>query len=217
MELWEALEARTTIRSFADRPIAQAIVYKAVKAALSAPAYNHLWEWGFILLRDPALRLRIADACDIYDVKDRARLKRAFGSLPEAAKRIYLRALPVQRTMVLTAPEVIVPIYRTKRNECSPKGPADLNAHAAIWIGIAYLLLSFAEDGVHGCTLVPGPSDEARHLLEVPDGWEIATLLPIGYPRGRMIRNPHPAHVDDFIHVDRFSGFPLPTTEEPMG
>ncbi len=217
MNLWEALEKRTTVRSFSDRPIGQAILDKAVRAALTAPAYNHLWEWGFIQLRDPALRENIAKACGIRDIRDSSRLHELLGAFPDEARQIYLRALPVQRTMLREAPEILVPIYRSKRGEIHSEGPADLNAHAAIWMGIAHVLLPLAEDGVFGCTLVPGPSIEARTLLGIPDGWRIATLLPIGYPRGKVVHNPHPHRSEDFLHIDRFTGFSLPTTNEPMG
>ncbi|MCX6101228.1 MAG: hypothetical protein NTV92_07385, partial [Candidatus Bipolaricaulota bacterium] len=98
-----------------------------------------------------------------------------------------------------------------------PEGPADLNAHAAVWMAIGYLLLSLAEDGVYGCTIIPGRSSEARQLLGVPSDWEIATLLPFGYPHGRVVRSEHPSDVEAFLHVDRFRGFGLPTTPEPMG
>ena len=107
--------------------------------------------------------------------------------------------------------------YRPKRGERAPEGPADLNAHAAIWIALGYLLLSLAEDGVYGCTIIPGRSSETRRLLGIPEDWEIATLLPFGYPRGRVVRNEHPSDVDAFLHVDTFRGFSLPTTAEPMG
>lgn len=217
MNLWEALEARSTVRTFDEQPVENSIVKKAIRAALHAPAYNHLWEWGFIEVRDRALRTSLADAVGLEDVADHAKLSKRFATLPPAARQIYLRALPVQRTMVLTAPGLLVPVYRPKRGERAPQGPADLNAHAAIWIALGYLLLSLAEDGVYGCTIIPGRSSEARQLLGVPEDWEIATLLPFGHPRGRVVRNEHPSDVDAFLHVDRFGGFHLPTTAEPMG
>lgn len=217
MDLWQTLEQRTTIRRFADRPVDFAIVRKAVRAALQAPAYNHLWEWAFLRIRDADLRVRLADAFGIHDVSDPATLHARFDPLPEEARRIYLRALPLQRTMLLSAPTVLVPVYRAKRREARPTGPADRNAHAAIWMGIAYLLLSLAEDGVGGCTLVPDGSQEGKTLLGVPDDWEIATLLPIGYPQGRVVRNAHPSDVDSYLQDDGFRGFRGPTTIEPMG
>lgn len=216
MDLWEALLARTTVRSFSDRPVERCLIEKAVRAALRAPAYNHLWEWGFVLLSDRDRRREIVDAMGIRDVRDPAVLERAFGAFPEEAKRIYLRALPLQRTMLLTAPEVIVPVYRCKRNEGHPKTPSDLNAHAAIWMGIAYLLLSLAEDGLQSCPLVPPDTSPVRSLLGIPEGWELAVLLPVGYPPRTFPRPAHPTDPSLFLHVDRFQGFGLPTTEEPM-
>jgi nitroreductase len=208
---------RSTARTYDERPIAAGIVKKAIRAALRAPAYNHLWEWGFIQIHGGALRTSLADAAGLEGVSDPDVLAAKFASLPAEARQIYLRALPLQRTMVLTAPGLLVPVYRPKRGERAPEGPADLNAHAAIWMAIGYLLLSFAEDGVFGCTIVPGRSAEARHVLSLPGDWEIATLLPFGYPRGRVVRNEHPSDVDAFLHVDTFRGFSLPTTAEPMG
>ncbi len=217
MELWEALAARATVRTFDERPVGAGVVKKAVRAALRAPAYNHLWEWGFIQIRDRSLRPLLADAAGLEDVADPDVLAAKFASLPAEARQIYLRALPLQRTMVLTAPGLLVPVYRPKRGEHAPEGPADLNAHAAIWMAIGYLLLSLAEDGVYGCTIIPGRSSEARQLFGVPEDWEIATLLPFGYPRGHVVRSEHPSDVEAFLHVDRFRGFGLPTTPEPMG
>jgi len=217
MDLWQALNTRVTVRTFDDRPIPTNVVAKGVRAALRAPAYNHLWEWGFIQIHDRALRTSLADAAALENVADPDTLAAKFASLPTEARQIYLRALPLQRTMVLTAPGLLVPVYRPKRGEHAPEGPADLNAHAAIWIAIGNLLLSLAEDGVYGCTIVPGRSSEARHLLGVPEDWEIATFLPFGYPHGHVVRNEHPSDVDPFLHVDRFRGFGLPTTPEPMG
>jgi len=252
MDLWQTLERRTTIRRFADRPVDSAIVRKAVQAALQAPAYNHLWEWAFLRIRDADLRVRLADAFGIHDVSDPATLHARFDPLPEEARRIYLRALPLQRTVLLSAPTLLVPVYRAKRREARPTGPADRNAHAAIWMGIAYLLLSLAEDGVGGCTLVPNGSQEGKRLLRVPDDecriplvaarrspkrlrhWaepvgivvrravsrtrheEIATLLPIGYSQGQVVRNAHPSDVDSYLQDDGFRGFRRPTTIEPM-
>jgi nitroreductase len=217
VDLWEALGARSTVRTFDARPVGTAVVKKALRAALRAPAYNHLWEWGFIEIRDRALRASLADAAALEDVEDPSVLMAKFSALPAEARQIYLRALPLQRTMVLTAPELLVPVYRPKRGERAPQGPADLNGHAAVWMAIGYMLLSLAEDGVYGCTIIPGRSSEARELLGIPEDWEIATLLPFGYPRGHVVRNEHPSDVEAFLHVDRFRGFGLPTTPEPMG
>ena len=217
MELWQALAARTTVRSFESRPVPDTVLDRALRAALHAPAYNHLWEWGFIRVCDGEARHRLVEALGVRDWTDREHLRRMFDPLPEEARKVYLAACPVQRRMMLSAPELLVVVYRTKLHESNPASPADLNAHAAIWMGIAYLLLALAEEGVHGCTAPPGPTAAARPLLELPPDWEIATLLPIGYPRSRPRRRPHPVDPAPFLHLNTFGGFSLPTTPEQMG
>ena len=217
MELWQAFEARSTVRAFSARPVSEELIAKAVRGALHAPAYNHLWEWGFIRLNRPDGRLALVDALDLRDWRDRDELQRAFAGLPEEARKVYLAACPMQRTMMLEAPELVVAVYRTKRHERAARSPADLNAHAAIWMGISHLLLSLVEDGLFSCTVPPGPTAGARGLLGLPDDWEIAALLPIGYPLSKPRRRPHPTDPAPFLHEDRFRGFNLPTTVEQMG
>ncbi|NPV69969.1 MAG: hypothetical protein HPY55_04875 [Firmicutes bacterium] len=217
MDLWQVLEQRRTIRSFQDRPVEPHLIEKAIRAALMAPAYNHLWEWGFILLRDREFRRRVVDeGLGVRDVKDAALLKRWFAGLPPEARKIYLRALPVQREMLLSASELIIPVYRTKKHERVPKDPSDLNAHAAIWMAIAYLLLSLAEDGLYSCTMPPDDTTKAKAMLNLPADWEIAALLPVGYPKVLPPKVGRPTDPGKFIHVNGFQGFTLPTTEEQM-
>jgi nitroreductase len=156
------------------------------------------------------------DALNLQDWRDREVLHRTFSDLPDEARKVYLAACPVQRTMMLRAPELLVVVYRTKRRERSPRSPADLNAHAAIWMAVSYVLLSLAEDGLFSCTVPPGPTEEAKDLLELPDDWEIAVLLPIGYPRSKPRRRAHPTDPAPFLHEDKFRGFSMPTTAEQM-
>jgi nitroreductase len=70
MDLWQALNTRVTVRTFDDRPVPTSVVAKGVRAALCAPAYNHLWEWGFIEIHDRALRTSLANAAGLEDVAD---------------------------------------------------------------------------------------------------------------------------------------------------
>jgi len=217
MELKQAFKKRATVRIFADRPVPEELITKSIKAALHAPAYNHLWEWGFIRINQADDRLALVDSLDLHDWWDREKLRRAFAHLPQEARKVYMGACPVQRTMMVRAPELIVVVYRTKRMENSARSPVDLNAHAAIWMAISYFLLSLAEDGLFSCTVPPGPTAKAKDLLDIPNEWEIAVLLPIGYPRFTPKRHAHPTDPSPFIHEDKFRGFSLPTTEKQMG
>lgn len=217
MDLWQAFETRTTVRAFLDREVPLELLHRAVQAALHAPSYNHLWEWAFIRVNDASARQRLViEALKLRDWRNRDELQRTFGHLPKAAREVYLAACPMQRTMMLRAPELLVVTYRTKVHEGSARHPADLNAHASIWMGIAHMLLSLAAEGLFSCTVPPGPTVEAKKVLDLPADWEIATLLPIGYPRSRPRRRAHPTDPLPFIHNGSFQGFTLPTTDEQM-
>lgn len=216
MELWQAFEKRTTVRAFSDRPVTDEAIVRAVRAALHAPAYNHLWEWGFIRLNRPDDRLALVNALALEDWRDREKLQRTFAGLPDEARKVYLAACPMQRTMMLNAPELVLVVYRTKRHEFAARAPADLNAHAAVWLGISHFLLALVEDGLYSCTVPPGPTAEAKTLLGLPEDWEIAALLPIGFPLSKPRRRPHPVDPAPFLHDARFEGFDLPTTDQQM-
>jgi hypothetical protein len=42
-------------------------------------------------------------------------------------------------------------------------------------------------------------------------------LLPVGYPPRALMRPEHPRDAPAFLHIDRFRGFTLPTTDKAMG
>jgi len=94
MDLWQVLEERSTLRSFASRPVSSEIVRKAVRAALRAPAYNHLWEWAFLRIEDPGFRVRLAEAFEIRDVDDPATLHALFSPCPRRLDRSTFAPFP---------------------------------------------------------------------------------------------------------------------------
>ncbi|HNX96733.1 MAG TPA: nitroreductase family protein, partial [Candidatus Aminicenantes bacterium] len=106
MDYYEATRRRRTVREFADRPVPEAAVRRALSAGLRAPSNAHLKSWQFVLLRDPQTRRRaIVEALRARDLSDPAEIERLLERFAEPElKRVYRRSLPVQQTMMLRAP-----------------------------------------------------------------------------------------------------------------
>jgi nitroreductase len=60
----------------------------------------------------------------------------------------------------------------------------DLNPLASAWMCIENIMLALAAEGLFGCTYTPYDSAGLKKHLGVPDGYEIAAVIPFGYPAG---------------------------------
>ena len=60
MEVFEAIAARKSVRAFVERPIAEDDLDKVLGAARAAPSARNGQEWRFVVVRDRAMRERIA-------------------------------------------------------------------------------------------------------------------------------------------------------------
>lgn len=202
MELMEAITRRRTLRDYADRAVPYTVIEKALRAGLMAPSYNHQKEWAFVRVNDPARREAIVRAEDMPDT--------AASDLPERlryyeplAREMYLAAIPRQNRMILSAPELLVVVYKPKTPIRESQRIADSNCLAAVWCCIENILLSLAEDGVYGTTMVPGNTPALKEALGIPQSLEVAVIIPMGYraPDARIIP-PKEVAVDSVLHTD---------------
>jgi hypothetical protein len=83
--------------------------------------------------------------------------------------------------MILEAPSVIIVVFKPKTKIGEAKRIYDLNCLASVWTCIENFLLSLAEHDVYGVTFIPQNIEVIKKKLEIPDGLEIASIIPIGY------------------------------------
>jgi len=180
MELQKVIEKRRTIRDFSNKTIDQEIIDIALRAGLKAPSYNHLKQWDFILVRDLKIRLTLTESEEMTEeITDE--LKKAFEGHDILAKEMYLDAIPKQKKMILTAPELLVIIYKPKTQVGESKRVYDLNCLASVWCCIENILLSLAENDVFGVTFIPQNTQAVKEALNIPQELEVAAIIPFGY------------------------------------
>ena len=83
---------------------------------------------------------------------------------------------------MLEAPELLLVCYKMKPlAEC--RTLFELNPLASVWMCIENIMLALAAEGLFGCTYTPYESKGLKEFLGVPAGYEIAAVIPFGYPK----------------------------------
>lgn len=204
MELQKAIEKRRTVRDFSDTPIEQEIIYNALNAGLRAPSYNHLKQWDFILVRDLKKRIALTETEEMTE-EVTAELKGAFEGHDPLAREMYLDAIPKQKKMMLTAPELLVVAYKPKTQIAGSKRVYDLNCLASVWCCIENILLSLAEKDVFGVTFIPKNTQGVKQVLGIPQELEVAAIIPFGYKSPNAKDFPQKeVTLKDKLHIDNW-------------
>lgn len=181
MEFREVIERRRTIRDFQKREVSMKIIDYAIENGFKAPTYNHLRDWDFIIINSLESKFKLIESENLDKSIDLKSLENAFKNEELIMKEMYLDAIPKQKKMILEAPSVIVVVFKPKTKVDKAKRIYDLNCLASIWTCIENFLLSLAEHDVYGVTFIPQNIEILKDKLGIPDGLEIASIIPIGY------------------------------------
>ncbi len=181
MEFREVIDRRRTVRDFSDRSVPAGIVDEAIGAAFKAPSYNHLREWHFVIVDDPALKRSLTETEEMSESVSEETKAALLAAYEKTASDMYLEAIPKQRRMILDAPLVIAAAYLPKTPVERAARVYDLNCLASVWCGIENLLLALAERDIFGVTFIPKNTGRVKSALGVPEEYEIAALIPVGY------------------------------------
>ena len=175
---------------------------KVLAAGLKAPTHNHLREWEFILLKDSEQREKVVVAAQGKDFSEEE-VEKATCKMGEWEKPAYLAALPVQRRMMLTSPELLIVCFRMRKPFKECKTLYDLNNLASVWACIENILLAMAAEGLYGVTFITKDTESLKKTLNMPGDYEVAALIPIGYPKDYFVKQ-KPILLQEKLHYDRW-------------
>ncbi len=202
MDFYEVAATRRTVREFLDKAVPEEAVRRALAAGLRAPSNAHVKSWQFILLRDRKRRAQaVVEGLQARDIKDKGEIERFLARFDqEELKKVYRRSLPLQQTMMLQAPELLLVLYKMKQLSVC-RTLFELNPLASAWMCIENIMLALAAEGLFGCTYTPYDSARLKALLGVPEGYEIAAVIPFGYPKEPPGESEE-EDLDERLHVD---------------
>jgi len=205
LDFYEAINRRKSVREFQPRPVEKEKLLRVLEAGLKAPSNNHLRQWEFILIKDAEQRRKVAELVSKgKTITNEMELEKALDRWSDELQReMYRKALPVQEKMLVTSPELLAVCYRLRKplKECEIL--YDLNDLASIWMCIENIMLAMAAEGLYGVTSVPRETAVLKKVLGVPDGYEVAAVIPIGYPVDYSVKQKTVSLVEK-LHYDKW-------------
>ncbi len=211
--IYELMASRRSVRKFRPQRLPREVIEQLIAAAVTAPSASNKQPWRFLAIVDPAVKGRMA--ASIRAAVDRVAAQIAPGF--EESFRNYGDYF----TRFESAPAVIVPLFRplTLLSHMVADGVdarqlADIEVMehnsglVSVSLAMQNLLLMAHELGL-GASGMTGPliaRTELKSLLEVPPSWDIAAVIPVGYPD----ESPAPKSRKPAAQVIRWIEPPLP-------
>ncbi len=157
MEFSELVKMRQSVREYRQQPVARELLDNLIEAVRLAPSASNAQPWTLIVVDEPELRARVAQATFSKTV---------------AFNRFALEA-PVIAVFVLESPGFI-----TQVGALLKKRPFSL---IDIGIAAAHFCLQAAELGLGTCILGWFDEKKIKRLLRIPAGRRIGLLVTLGY------------------------------------
>jgi coenzyme F420-0:L-glutamate ligase / coenzyme F420-1:gamma-L-glutamate ligase len=179
-DLQNFLRTRRSVRRFKPDLVPESIIQDILHTATFAPSAHNRQPWRFVVITDPSVRQKMADAMSAEFAHD---LESDGLSYDEIRKRITR-----SRERILSAPLVILlcldksemDVYPDKKRKQAEFRMAMQSVASA---GMQLLLAAHAE-GL-GAVWVCSPlfaQETIQNVLELPETWEPQAMFFLGYP-----------------------------------
>ena len=189
----DMIKTTRAIRRFADQPVTDADVERCLQAAQQAPSGGNVQPQQYVVLTEPAMKKAIGEWY-------RKAYHRYEASLPTrefpdpAARTSWEHTTEASRHLadhIGEAPVIVLflqPIIPW--GSCDAEGPLDIGRlDASVYPAVQNFCVAARSIGLGTAltTVIRVYTAEVLELLGVPaDRFEIAALVPVGYPRGNF-------------------------------
>ncbi len=199
MDFYQTIHRRSTIRKFRADAVPEGSVLRILDAGMRAPSPEHRQPWEFIWIKDPKLRNKLAG------LKFQSRLRMARILYPELPEDSILKLANLQKVALETAAVLIAVCYRDLDNPAEIGTQRISLSHAAAWQCIENMWLAATAEGI-GFSPTFYADDvysNARKLLCLPEGVELAAIVRMGFKDQKEKRKPL-KRLEEKLHFDKF-------------
>ncbi len=206
MPLEEAMETQRAIRRLKPDPVEDALVLRLIELALKAPTGSNAQNWEFVVVRDPAVKGRLAQRN-----RQAWRLYGGIGRWLARKDAKMLRLLDAVQWQADHFEEIPVLVVACLRGLHAPFPPLLATSYyGSIYPSVQNLLLAARAAGL-GAALITLPlwsTISVRRILGLPLSVTPCAVVPLGWPIGRYgptTRKP----VGDVVSLDRYGHRPF--------
>jgi len=157
---------RRSVRRFRREEISDEDLKYVLNVARHSPSGANRQPWRFILVRDLEDKRRIREICEAVEKEFYKHVSDWFLEFTRS------RGINWMKPHLEEAP-VLIAIAAYRR---SP------HWKESVWIMVGYLILAAQERGLATLTYTPSDVRWAREFFNLPEGWGLETIIPIGYP-----------------------------------
>ncbi len=186
MEVLEAIRTRRSIRKYKTNPVDDRTIELVLEAARWAPSWTNSQCWRFIVVRDSNIKDKLANT--VIAVSDR----------PNRAT-----------DAIRNAPVVIVACAELGKSGYYAREPREPVTDKGDWymfdVALAMQNLTLAAHSLGLGTVHVGAFDakEAATILEVPQGFCVVEMIPLGYPDQEPKEAPR-KELSEIVFYDRY-------------
>ncbi|MDI6797980.1 MAG: nitroreductase family protein [Desulfatibacillaceae bacterium] len=175
------LKERRSVRNYEEKAIPEDVVNELLEAVQWSPSWANTQCWEVVVVEDPAIKAELAET--------------------------LAKGNPAKKNFV-AAPVVFVLGAKLKSSGYYKE---QVTTKFGDWflfdMGICTQSLCLAAQA-HGLgTVIVGlfDQDAAKKVVGLPDGYEVVTMIPTGYP-SKVPSAPNRREIAGFVHKNRFSG-----------
>lgn len=203
LDIIEAMHSTPARRYMKSDPIPEPVLKEIMDAAIRGPSGGNSQGWGWVVVRDQALKTQIAALYrDVWCTTGSGSRKETILGNPEASTlgtTGYMSAEHLAEHMG-ECPVLVIPVLVRGAGSTNPR------AGASVYGAAQHLMLAARAFGIGSVmtTLSTQREEQVKALLGLPAEALTMGLIPLGYPaRGRWAepkRNP----IEEVVHWDRW-------------
>ncbi|GIU91770.1 MAG: oxidoreductase [Acidimicrobiia bacterium] len=192
IDLYEGILTTRAIRRYTDEPVTVEEIRKCLRAAQQAPSGGNSQPWQYLVITDPDVKRKVAE---IYRRSYRRWETAQLASLPEfrtdADREAFMRSLRSSRYLAEHLDEAAALVaFLVPDVDLAPSdadGRVDIGPiYASVYPAVQNFCLAARALGIGTVltTVYWSEMDQLRRVLDVPERYVIAALVPMGRPRG---------------------------------